>query len=488
MSTTAKGKKNNRLIWYLAGAAVLLIAIAYFQGKNKKVGEKVYAEKAQKRTIQETVSASGRVFPEKEVKISSDVSGEVVELRVKEGDSVKSGQLLARVNPEVYQSEVIRGEASLNATKAQLSNAQAQIKTLNSQRAQAQAQRDQIQAQLASAQSSFQRNDKLHTQGVISDADFETAQATFQQTQANLRASDAAIQTSIANVESSLDNVRTAEYNVKGSEASFRETNTNLNKTSIYAPVDGVVSKLTIEKGERVVGTAQMSGTEMMRVANMNAMEVQVDVSENDILRIAVGNDVDIDVDAYPGKKFKGKISEIANTADNAFTATGTVNLTTDQVTNFVVKIRIDPASYVDMNRTGKAAFRPGLSASVNIHTNTVNGVLSVPVQAVTTREENEASKKLKAAASDESDATDNTKKTNTPVQEVVFVCVGDSVKKVAVKTGVQDNEYIQILSGLNEGDEVVSEPYNSVSRKLKSGMKIVKVSKTELYKTTDAK
>ena len=485
MATKPKGKRNNRLLWILLAAAGVLIAVAVIQGRNKKVGEKVYVEKVGKRTILETVAASGRIYPEKEVKISSDVSGEVVELKVKEGDSIKAGQLLARVNPEIYKNQLERGEASLNASKAQLSNAQAQIKTLESQKVQAQAQRDQIQAQLANAKTSFDRNNKLHDQGVISDADFETAQATFRQTEANLRSSDAAIQTSIANVEASLDNVKTAEFNVKGSEASFKESRTNLNKTSIYAPVDGIVSKLTIQKGERVVGTAQMSGTEMMRVANMNAMEVQVDVSENDILRISVGNEVDIDVDAYPGKKFKGRISEIANTAENAFTTTGNVNLTTDQVTNFVVKVRIDPATYADINKTGRSAFRPGLSASVNIHTNTVNDALSVPVQAVTTREEKEPSKVAKAAATTEGEQP---KKANSPIQEVVFVCVGDTVKKVTVKTGIQDNDYIQILSGLTGGEEVVAEPYNSVARKLKSGMKITRVSKTELYKVGDKK
>lgn len=478
-------KKSNKLLWILAGLAVVLVIFAVYQSKSKKVGEKVYAEKIQKRNIEETVSASGRIFPEKEVKISSDVSGEVVELYVKEGDSVRAGQLLAKVNAQIYQDQVTRGEASVNASKAQYANALSNIESVRARQVQLIAQKEQVQAQLNQTSQAFKRNDQLHRDGVISDSDFETTQANLNQQQANLKSVEAQIQASLSDVTSSQKSAEAAQFNLKSTEASLKELKTNLNRTSIYSPVDGVVSKRTIEKGERVVGTAQMSGTEIMRVANLNAMEVQVDVSENDILRVAVGNEVDIEVDAFPGRKFKGRVSEVANTASNAFTATGAVNLTTDQVTNFVVKVRIEASSYADLLRGGRPPFRPGMSASIDIHTNTVKDAVSVPIQSVTTRDENAELKKAKA---EENKPAAGQKETKTPVKEVVFIASGDTVKMVEVKTGIQDNQYIQILSGLNGDEEVIAAPYSLIARKLKSGAKIQKVSEKDLYKTDKAK
>lgn len=474
-------KKSNKLIWILAGAVVLLIGIAWWTSKDKKVGEKVYAEKAQKRTIEETVSASGRIFPEKEVKISSDVSGEVVELYIKEGDSVRAGQLLARVNAEIYKDQVTRGEAGVSASRAQYSNALSNIESVRGRQLQLIAQKEQVQAQLAATQQSFKRNEQLHRDGVVSDADFETNQSQLRQQEANAKVLEAQIQGSLSDITSSQKSAEAAQYNLKSAEASLKELRTSLNKTSIYSPVDGVVSKKSIEKGERVVGTAQMSGTEIMRVANLNAMEVQVDVSENDIWRVAVGNDVDIEVDAFPGRKFKGRVSEIANTASNAFTATGAVNLTTDQVTNFVIKVRIDPASYSDLLRGGRPPFRPGMSASIDVHTNSVKEAISLPIQSVTTRDENAELKKAKEEANKNAAPKKEGKE---PVKEVVFVASGDTVRMVEVKTGIQDNQYIQITSGLNGDEEVIAAPYSSIARKLKGGMKIQKVSEKELYNT----
>ena len=474
-------KKSNKLIWILAGAVVLLIGIAWWTSKDKKVGEKVYAEKAQKRTIEETVSASGRIFPEKEVKISSDVSGEVVELYIKEGDSVRAGQLLARVNAEIYKDQVTRGEAGVSASRAQYSNALSNIESVRGRQLQLIAQKEQVQAQLAATQQSFKRNEQLHRDGVVSDADFETTQSQLRQQEANAKVLEAQIQGSLSDITSSQKSAEAAQYNLKSAEASLKELRTSLNKTSIYSPVDGVVSKKSIEKGERVVGTAQMSGTEIMRVANLNAMEVQVDVSENDIWRVAVGNDVDIEVDAFPGRKFKGRVSEIANTASNAFTATGAVNLTTDQVTNFVIKVRIDPASYSDLLRGGRPPFRPGMSASIDVHTNSVKDAISLPIQSVTTRDENAELKKAKEEANKNAAPKKEGKE---PVKEVVFVASGDTVRMVEVKTGIQDNQYIQITSGLNGDEEVIAAPYSSIARKLKGGMKIQKVSEKELYNT----
>ena len=394
-------KKNNKLIWILVGVVAVLLIAAVYISKNKKEGEKVFAEKVGKRAIQETVSASGRIFPEKEIKVSSDVSGEIMDLLVKEGDSVRAGQLLCRVDARIYRDQVTRGEAGVNASRAQYANALSNIESVRSRQLQVIAQKEQLQAQLTQTQQAFKRNDQLHRDGVISDSDFETTQSQLRQQEANIKSLDAQIQASLNDITSSQKSAEAASFNVKSSEASLKELQTSLNRTSIYAPVDGVVSKLTIEKGERVVGTAQMSGTEIMRIANLSAMEVQIDVSENDILRLSVGNEVDIEVDAFAGRKFKGRVSEVANTASNAFTAAGAVNLTTDQVTNFVVKVRIDPASYADLMRGGRPPFRPGMSASVDIHTNTVNDALSVPIQAVTTRDEDAELKKAKAAATE---------------------------------------------------------------------------------------
>ena len=475
-------RKNNKVLWILVGSVVVLLIAAVVVSKNKKEGEKVFAEKVAKRTIQETVSASGRIFPEKEIKVSSDVSGEIVELSVKEGDSVRAGQLLCKVDARIYRDQVTRGEAGVNASRAQYANALSNIESTRSRQLQVIAQKEQLQAQLTQTKSSFKRNDQLHKDGVISDADFETAQSQLRQQEANIKALDAQIQAALNDINSSQKTAEAAQYNVKSSEASLKELQTSLNRTSIYAPVDGVVSKLTIEKGERVVGTAQMSGTEIMRIANLSAMEVQIDVSENDILRLAVGNEVDIEVDAFAGRKFKGHVSEVANTASNAFTASGAVNLTTDQVTNFVVKVRIEPASYADLMRSGRPPFRPGMSASVDIHTNTVNDALSVPIQAVTTRDETVELKKAKAASETTGSQPTEKKAAVQNVKEVVFVIVGDTVKMVEVKTAVQDNQHIQIISGLKGDEEVVAAPFNLIARKLKSGAKIQKVSEKELY------
>jgi HlyD family secretion protein len=480
-------KKSNKLVWILGSIIAVLIAVAVFTSKGKDKGEKVFADKIQKRVIEETVSASGRIFPEKEVKISSDVSGEVVELYVKEGDSVRAGQLLVRVNAEIYKDQVTRGEAGVNASRAQYANALSNIESVRARQLQLIAQKEQVQAQLNQTQQAFKRNDQLHRDGVISDSDFETTQANLRQQEGNIKSVEAQIQASLSDITSSQKSAEAAQYSLKSSEASLKELRTNLNRTSIYAPVDGVVSKRSIEKGERVVGTAQMSGTEIMRVANLNAMEVQVDVSENDILRVALGNEVDIEVDAFPGRKFKGRVSEVANTASNAFTAAGAVNLTTDQVTNFVIKVRIDPTSYADLLRGGRPPFRPGMSASIDVHTNTVKDAICVPIQSVTTRDEDADLKKAKADENKTNSGTPQ-KESKAPVKEVVFIASGDTVRMVEVKTGIQDKQYIQVLSGLNGDEEVIAAPYSLIARKMKNGMKIQKVTEKELYSTDKTK
>ena len=478
------GKSNKKLLYILGGTIIVLALIATFMNKGKKTGEKVAAEKVSRRTILETVQASGKIYPEKEVKISSDVSGEVVEMYVKEGDSVRAGQLLCRVNAEIYKDQVTRGEAGVNASKAQYATAQANIEGTRSRQMQISAQKEQLQAQLDATRAAFKRNEQLHRDGIVSDADYETTQAQLRQQEANIKAVEAQILASSSDIASSEKSAEAAQYQLRSAEASLKELRTNLNRTSIYAPVDGVVSKLSVEKGERVVGTAQMSGTEIMRVANLSAMEVQVDVSENDILRVKVGNETDIEVDAFPGRKFKGRVSEIANTASNAFTATGQANLTTDQVTNFVVKIRMDAASYADLMQGGRPPFRPGMSASIDIHTNVVNDAIAVQVQSVTTRDadENAAKKPVKEGE------TAPVKKSDAPPRIVVFAIVGDTLKMIDVKTGIQDDKYIQITEGLKGDEEIVFAPYNLIRKKLKSGMKIQKVSEKETYKAADEK
>ena len=456
--------RNNKLILFLLLAiAVLMIGAFLVKKQNKPEGLKVTTEQVAKRTIKEMVGASGKIFPETEVKISSDVSGEIVELYVEEGDSVVAGKLLCKVDPDTYQSMVERGEATVNSSKAQVANSKSGVARSEAQVIQAKAQVEQMITQVDNQRSIHNRNIQLHKDGVISLADFENSQAALQQLEANLRSSEANVKTADANLESARQSVKASEFSVKSSEASLKEMRTNLNRTTIYARTSGIISVLNVEKGERVVGTAQMSGTEIMRIANLNSMEVQVDVSENDVLRVSVGDDVDIEVDAYLDRKFKGKVTEIASSASNTGTS---VSLNSDAVTNFVIKVRIDPISYKDLIKKGKTyPFRPGMSASVDINTETQSDVLCIPIQSVTTREE-------------KSDDDDDKKKEDVAINEVVFVMSADTVKMVKVKTGIQDDEYIEILEGLEEGDEIVEGPYSAISRKLEEGTEVRKEDK----------
>ncbi len=460
----AKKKRNNKLFYILGAVLLVLLAVAYWKGQQKPKGEQVETEKVEKRTIMETVAASGKIFPEIEVIISPDVSGEIVELYIEEGDSVVLGQLLAKIDPDAYQSQVERGAASVNNSKAQLARSQADVERNKALLAQAKAQKEQVKTQMTNAQSIHERNEKLFKDGIISDADFENSLSNLQGLQANHRSLEANLESAQANLKASQQSVKAAEYSVKSSEASLKELRTNLKRTSLYAPMTGIVSKLNVEKGERVVGANMMAGTEMMRIANMEAMEVQVDVSENDIPRVALYDNVEVEVDAYLDRKFKGKVTEIANSATSA---TGVaVALNSDQVTNFVVKIRLDPSSYADLiSPNNRFPFRPGMSASVEINTKTAENVLSVPIQSVTTRE-------------DEQDKKEKEEK----IKEVIFAMVegADTVRMVEVKTGIQDDTYIEILEGLTEGDEIVTGPYSAISRKLESGTAVRKKKEKE--------
>jgi HlyD family secretion protein len=447
-----------KIVWIIIIGVVLLSLVLIFTKSGTKAIN-VTTEKAEKRDITEMVSANGKIQPEVEVKISSDVSGEIVELYVKEGDQVKKGDLLCKINPLIYESSSSRMVATLNGAKANLANSKARL--------------DQIKASYINTEASYNRNKKLFDQGAISQSEFDAAKAAFDGAKADVKAAE--------------ESVNASEYNVKSTEASLKEANDNLAKTNIYSPVNGTVSKLNKEKGERVVGTAQMEGTEIMRLANLNEMEVSVDVNENDIVRVHYNDTSLIEVDAYLGRKFKGIVTEIANSAN-------TTGVTAEQVTNFTVKIRILQESYQDLlvENNNRPPFRPGMSATVDVQTKQAKNIVTVPIQSVTTRSDSSAleGKGMKKSdeeagdivIKDEKDKSDEDVKELIKIEECVFVYAEGKAKMVKVKTGIQDNNYIQIVSGINAGDEIISGPYSAVSKQLKDAMEVTKVDKSELF------
>jgi HlyD family secretion protein len=468
MATTPP-KRKKTLLYILIGLFALLLIAAVIKARSKPKGEEVTVEKVQRRTIRETVGASGKIFPETEVKISSDVSGEITELYVKEGDSVTAGQILAKIRPDEYQSAVEQGQASLNTARSQREISSANVKTSTAQIDQYKADVQRARAQLDVARNAHQRNEKLYKDGVISTSEFETSVSNLQAAESAMTASEASLKSAENNLANARENVRVSDFGITSAGARLKELKTSLQKTIITAPVSGIVSKLNVEKGERVVGTLQMAGTEMMRIANLSSMEVQVDVSENDILKVSLNDETDIEVDAYLGRKFKGKVTEIANSASNV-SAAG-ISLNTDQVTNFVVKIRVDPASYADLVQPGQRyPFRPGMSASVDIYTSTADSTLSIPLIAVTTREEEDKDKDKDKKG----ETKEVSKKDDDMIKEIVFVVTGDTVGIREVKTGIQDNDYIEVINGLGEGETVVTGPYSAVARKLKAGSRII--------------
>lgn len=478
----AAPKRKRTLLYVLIGIFVLLLVAAAIKSRQKPKGEEVNAEAAQRRTIREMVSASGKIFPETEVKISSDVSGEIIELYVKEGDSVTMGQILAKIRPDEYQSALEQGQASVSTARAQRQISTSNVQGSSAQIDQLKADRQRAASQLEVARNSHQRNEKLYKEGVISASEFDTSLGNLRAAESALAASEASLRSAESSLSSARENVRVADYGINSANARLKELKTSLQKTIITAPVSGIISKLSVEKGERVVGTLQMAGTEMMRIANLRSMEVQVDVSENDILKVSVGDETDVEVDAYLGRKFKGKVTEIANSASNVGTG---ATLNTDQVTNFVVKIRVDANSYLDLVKDGRRyPFRPGMSASVDVYTNTADSTLSVPLIAVTARDE-EADKKT-ANKEDANPQKEEKEKDLDNIKEIVFVIVGDTVAMREVKTGIQNNDFIQVLTGLQEGDKVVTGPYSAIARKLKGGTRVVVVDKKG--KSTEAK
>ncbi len=438
-------KKKSNLIPIMVGLLVLILVglliakKAGWIGKDK--GTEVIIAKAKNSEIIEKVSASGKIKPETEVKISPDVSGEIIELNVSEGDSVVKGQLLLRIRPDNYQSFVDAQQASVNSARANLAQTKARLA--------------QAQANLKQTRQNYDRNKALFEQKVISQAEWQQISASY----------EAARQ----EVESLKQSVRASEYNIQNALASLKDARENLNKTTIYAPVSGIVSKLNVERGERVVGTSQMAGTEIMRIANLNNMEVRVNVNENDIIRVALGDSVIVEVDSYASKdeKFKGVVTSIANTAKDATTL--------EAVTEFEVRIRLINESYSHLANQNARPFRPGMTASVDIITDKKSDVLSVPLSAVTTRSTESENKSKDTEEGEAQDSEDQKPKSSAKVEEVVFVYdkVTNTVKTVKVKTGISDFENIQILSGIKAGDQVVSGPFRAVSTLLKDGAKV---------------
>jgi HlyD family secretion protein len=415
--------KNQKILKILVPAVILLLIFAIVGKKagwfGKAATVKVAVENVEKRTIVETITANGKIQPEKEVKITPDVSGEIVELTVREGDHVEKGQLLLRIKPDIYISQKDRSMAAISSARARLAQAEAQF----------------IQAEL-----SYKRTKQLFEEQTISKSEFEQAEASY----------------SVAKAE-----VDAAKYSVISTEASLKEANENLVKTSIYAPMSGTVSMLLVELGERVAGTGMMAGTELLRVADLSRMEAQVEVNENDIPRVKLGDTATIEVDAYVDYKFRGIVTEMANSAK-------TTGVSADQVTNFDVKILVLSESYKDLTDKGNEhPLRPGMSATVDIRTEIKPGIITVPIQSVTTR-------------------TDTTEVTKTlsdeDIRTLVFITDGERALAKDVKTGIQDNTYIEIISGVSEGDRVISAPFSAISKKLSDSTLIEIVKKDDLF------
>ena len=425
---------------------------------GKDEGLKVATEKAERRTITESVNASGKVYPEIEVKVSPDISGEIVELNVQEGDSVKRGAVLAKIYADIYTTERDQASAIVTQEQARVENARAQLPGLK--------------AALEFAQRTYDRQKQLVDEKVISRAEFEQAQNTLQTAQANYNAA--------------LETVRGGQAGVASAKASLQRANKDLSRTSVLSPMDGVVSLLSVKKGERVVGNSMMAGTEMMRIADMSKIEVRVDVGENDIPKVSLGDSALVEVDAYNSRKFRGVVTQIASSSVLAAQENQNPTATTD-VTNYKVYIRLLPSSYSDLldpEKPRKFPFRPGMSASADLQTKTKNNVIAVPINAVTTREKGT-----------DNVANDNDQKTEAGMQEtqksslssdldeIVFVVQKDgTVKKMTVKTDIQDINYIEVTEGIAEGAEVISAPYNVISKTLKDGMKVKVVPKEQLF------
>jgi HlyD family secretion protein len=453
---------KKRTYWIIGGllaVIILLIVLKNSGAIGKEEGVKVATEKVTRRTISETVNASGKIFPEIEVKVSPDVSGEIVELQVEEGDSIKKGQILARIYADIYTTQRDQASAIVNQQQAAVENNRAQLESLKSA--------------LDLAQRTYNRQKQLLSDKVISAAEFEQAEN--------------ALQVAKANYNAAIQGIRSGQAGVQSARSSLLRANKDLSRTVVVAPMDGVISLLNVKKGERVVGNSMMAGTEMMRIADMSKIEVRVDVGENDIPKVHVGDSALVEVDAYNNRKFKGIVTQIASSS----ATTGQQAAPTNDVTNFKVYIRLLPDSYrdlIDPQRPKNFPFRPGMTASADILTKTKKNVLAVSINAVTTREkgsDNIAEDKNDKKLQDDVEQDVEKSSLSSDLEEVVFVLQPDKkVKRVKVKTDIQDINYIEVVEGLRENDEIITAPYNVISRTLKEGMKVQVVPKDKLFES----
>ncbi len=446
-----KQSATRRIIKIIIGLLIVLVLLGIVGAMTGVLGGgaeglAVEVAEAQRRDITQVVTAFGRVQPEVEVTISPDVSGEIIELPVDEGDRVDEGELLAVLEPDFYVAQAEQAEAGVLQAKAQLAGSK---------------------ADLQQAQAELERRQMLYEREVISQSDFELAETQYEVAQSRYRA---------------------AQYAVQSAEAQLREAQEQLSKTRIYAPMNGTVSMLSVELGERVVGTSQMEGTEMMRIARLDQMELEVDVNENDVVNVALQDSASVEVDAYPDRAFEGVVTEIANSA--RVTGQGTQ----EQVTNFPVKVRLlmdeiaaaedEPAETavrrpeeVPLTANDAPVFRPGMSGTVEIYTQTAPGAVAVPIQAVTVRDFNRVRPDTTRAEEGDPEGEERaapTRRGEEDLRRVVFVVAGDgTAKMVEVETGISDDTHIQILSGLSGGEEVIIGPYSAVSRELEPGMEV---------------
>ena len=457
--------KTVKWILIILGILIAVLVVGKLIAGKGDVGVKVSTEKAAKRTIIETVNATGKIYPEVEVKISPDISGQITELNVHEGDSVKKGQVLARIYADIYATQRDQAAAAVNQQQAMTANSQSQL--------------DALKATMDQAERTYNRQKQLLDDKVISKAEFEQSESAFLSAKANYNAA--------------IQSIKGNQASIQSAQANLARANKDLSRTTLTAPMNGVISSLSVKNGERVAGNSFALGTEMMRVADMTVMEARVDVGENDIVKVNIGDSADVEVDAYNNRKFKGIVTQIA--ASTATSATGAATSTSNDVTNYEVRIRLDPGSYsdlIDPRNPKKFVFRPGMNASADIKTKRHDNVLSVPINSVSARvkgsdksvEDKKKEDKKNKPKDDQDNQDNNSAAVNSDeLEEVVFTLQKDgTVKKTVVKTGIQDINYIEILNGMNAGDEVITGPYNAVSKTLKDGNKVKVVPKDKLF------
>jgi HlyD family secretion protein len=457
--------RKRKWLWItltLVGLVIILLALKKSGAIGKEEAVKVATEKVTRKTIIETVNASGKVYPEIEVKVSPDISGEITELTVEEGDSVRKGTVLAKIYADIYTTQRDQASAVVNQQQATVENTRAQLESLK--------------ASLEFAEKTYNRQKQLLADKVISRAEFEQAESSYLSAKANYNAA--------------IQGIRGGEASVQSARASLSRANKDLSRTAVLAPMDGVVSLLNVKKGERVVGNSMMAGTEMMRIADMSKIEVRVDVGENDIPKVHLGDSALVEVDAYNNLKFKGIVYQIASSSGSG--AGQQTSVQANDVTNYKVYIRLLPESYkdlIDPSRPRNFPFRPGMSASADIQTKRKPDVTAVPINAVTTREkgtDNSTANKKEEKPQQEGLQENQKEGLSADLDEVVFVLQKDgTVKKYNVKTDIQDINYIEVTQGLKEGDEVITAPYNVISKTLKDGMKVKVVPKDQLFEAT---